>query len=170
MRSPTHILLPLLALTTTSSSHIGAAAQQQEQHPPIRCAPPSNGAAAAAAVPDSWPGYAFTLRYGLNYEFVAAQAAAAAQLCQAGGSVVDHATGSSGAQTWGIEAAAPEVADALGYVAGVLVVRAPAGLLAELGEQVGNATSRLYGNPDALARQVAEQIDDAFDVVLREDL
>ncbi|KAH6856321.1 hypothetical protein B0I37DRAFT_73487 [Chaetomium sp. MPI-CAGE-AT-0009] len=168
MRSLTHLPLPLLALTTTTTttSRTGAAAQQQQQHPPIRC-PASNDATA----PDAWPGYVFALRYGLHYEFVSAQAAAAAQLCRAGGSVVDHAVGggsSGGAQTWGVEAVAPEVAEALGYVAAALVVRAAAGLLAELNEQVGNATSRLYGNPDALARQIAEQIDDAFEVVLSE--
>lgn len=165
MHSPTS-LLPLLSLALTLTlATTTATAQDQDQHPPILCP------ASSPAPPSAWPGYAFTLQYSLNYAFLSAQPATAAQLCQAGGSVVDYAvaaTGAAGSFTWGIEAVADEVAEALGYVAAALVVRAPAGLLAELNDQVGNATSRLYANPDGLARQVAAQIDDAFEVVLSE--
>ncbi|KAL2165594.1 hypothetical protein VTG60DRAFT_4261 [Thermothelomyces hinnuleus] len=154
-------LLPILLGLAT-------AAAATADRPTILCPLDSS-----TTIPSDYTGYAFTLKRALNYDFVSRSAAAAAQLCQSGGPLVDNALQTPGgaavaaaAVAWGIEPVEIGSEEEGGYVASALVVRAPAGFLDELNDQVGNATSRLYNSPDPLVKQVAQQIDDRFDVFL----
>lgn len=161
MRFDNPLAFTLLSLLSTT---IGPVSAQTE--PPIVCPP-------ATTIPSTWTRYAFTLKYPLNFPFLSRNAASAAQICQHGGAIVAHAIPpalvggegpAAGASTWGIEPV--DLSDSLGYVASAMVVSAPPGLLEVLNELVGNATSALYNPPESLARQIAQQIDDEFEVVM----
>lgn len=152
MRCSLTALLLGLAAATTATNQI-----------PIGCPPDES-------VPSDYASYAFTLKVALNFDFLSGNVVAAAQLCNVGGAIVNNALGTSGAATWGIVPSPNAPEETLGYVASTLIVRAPAGYLEELNDQLDNSDSRLYHPKDALALQVAQQIDDRFNVTLSEFL
>ncbi|KAK4251366.1 hypothetical protein C7999DRAFT_28096 [Corynascus novoguineensis] len=148
MRCSLAAVLLGLAAATTATSQI-----------PISCPPDES-------VPSDYASYAFTLKQALNFDFVSGSAVAAAQLCDAGGALVNNALGTSGAATWGIVPSPDAPEETLGYVASTLIVRAPAGFLEELNDQLNDSSSLLYHPKDALVQQVVQQIDDRFNVTL----
>jgi hypothetical protein len=122
--------------------------------------------------PLGWVGYAFTFKPTLNYGFLLDHPTAAVQICQNAGELVSHALGgasstAAGSAGWRIVPVRAASA-ALGYVPAAVVITGPDGELDELNKQLGNATSLLYGPPDAIPRELAGQIDAGFPVVLGE--
>lgn len=148
---PVHSLLLSLACTTALA----------ETEPGFRC---------GLDTPQTYStGYVFTFKAGLNYDYVYSDGRPAVQICRYGGAMVDYALGGTGSiegsiQTWRIEPV--DLSATRGYVASAMVVRAPSGFLDELNNQLGNSSARLYNHPDLLERQMAEQIDDSFEITV----
>ena len=108
--------------------------------------------------------YVFTFKYTLNYDFLLAKPEAVVQVCEFAGPMVSNALSVAGPTAWMINPL--DKSDELGYVASTVVVTGPAGALSALNEQVANATSRLYNHPNQMVRQLAQQIDDNFNVTI----
>ncbi|KAK4146020.1 uncharacterized protein C8A04DRAFT_26180 [Dichotomopilus funicola] len=165
MHLPTLLTLTATSLLTTTTSANPAPAPRDDR-PTLLCPTSSSS---------HLPGYTFTFLPTLSYTFLLNSPTTVGQICTAGGTLVAHALGQSltggdnAPVSWGIEPR--DLSEEAGYVAGVLVVRAVGGVLDKLNELVGNRTSGFYvGQEDLWARQVAEQVDEKFEVTLREDI
>ncbi|KAK3361014.1 hypothetical protein B0T24DRAFT_725171 [Lasiosphaeria ovina] len=121
---------------------------------PLACLP--NGTPAATPFTST---YAFTFKYALNFDFVAAQPKAGAQICEFAGPMVGYALG--GVPGTAATRIAPNdtALDALGYVASTVLVAAPAGLAGVLNALLANGTSALYTHPEEIVRALAGQLD-----------
>ncbi|KAK0707019.1 hypothetical protein B0T26DRAFT_876051 [Lasiosphaeria miniovina] len=122
---------------------------------PLACLP--NGTPPPTAFTST---YAFTFKRGLNFDFVAAQPRAAAQVCDFAGPMIGHALGGVPGTAATLITPNEATLGALGYVASTVLVAAPAGMAGVLNALLANGTSELYTNPeDILVAAVLEAVD-----------